>query len=140
MQQLRSNMRSSWYDKIPKAISYIIDNVLNETGTVQLVYKKLNIPNLLKNLGQIRYNCLVIGDQYCWLVNSKPCHENHFMGTERKVSLTSKGQNQAVWMRIKDLVKRFAAPGSIIEVFVLNPRKIQIKPVAVTAKKNATFF
>ena len=68
-------------------LSRIIEKVLNHTEIIKLTFRSMSVQLLLYKLGQIKNNFLVIGSNSCWMINSKTCHENYFLGTERKISL-----------------------------------------------------
>ena len=75
---------------MPLLLQTFVHKVLNSSLTILLAHRYLSMEQLLWHIGRLDYNCLIIGKYYCWLVNARTCHPNHFLGTERKIALTSK--------------------------------------------------
>ena len=135
-----SFMKQRWHTLVPKALQVIVDDVLNSEEVVRLVHRFIDIPEIVHSIGRLSYNCLIIGEMHAWLVNSRTCHPNHFMGTERKISLATRGSTRQTWDRIRDLALRYASEGASIEVFYSDPATELLRPVAVFKKSpKATF-
>ena len=133
-------MRQEWNSMIPKALMSITDDVLNSAKVVRLVHKFVDIPEIIHSIGRLSYNCLVIGEMHAWVVNCRTCHPNHFMGTERKISMATRGSTRQTWDRVRDLALRYASAGASVEVFFPDPMTLQFRPVAAFQKcAKATF-
>lgn len=67
--------------------------MLNAEKIFSLVYKSVNMTDLLWCLGTVEQNRLIIGKHIMWLVVARTGHKNHFVGTERRISSKTGGRD-----------------------------------------------
>ena len=130
----------AWNNVVPETIGLLGREILNREEIFNLVYKSVSIPLMLYNLGRVGHNSLVIGKDHCWLAVAKTCHPNHFVGTEKMISLKAKNNDYTRWCRIQDLLLRHATPGATVGIHLLNPHVPQIEPVAMVVKAKASQY
>lgn len=118
----------------------IANQVLNRKDTIICAYRALNIPRMLWNIGNLPYNCLVVGRAHCWLINCKTNAKGMFMGTERKICMYDKLHTKHNWTRLRELAMRFATTGAQIEVFCFDSICDLYRPVTTFCKSHGTFY
>ena len=116
------SVKTLWHSKIQAALTAIVQDVLQDRTVIKHVYRALSLPKLLGLLGQCRVNLLLIGKENTWLVNARTPHKKHFVGTRQAFGLTNKAKEVASWMKLKNLVLRYAARGTSVKVFCLHPQ------------------
>ena len=99
-------------ETIAQIMSKITRAVLGHKPVREHMLRQINTMELLESLGQLPTNALIIGWNYCYLINAVTSHTGHYIGTRRKIALTSKGADVATWNKISQLVLRFAGIGS----------------------------
>ena len=83
------------------------------------MYRQLDVGYLLANLSVVRKNILILGEKKAWMVNAKSNHSQHFIGTERCLTMLKRTTNKVMWNKLLDFLLRYATPGSDIGIYCL---------------------
>ena len=128
------------YISIKNLIWMIRGFVLNVEPVRSMVLKRVSIECLMAEMGAIKTNYLIVGDQLAWLVVASNWHRSFYVGTERNLGLKSSPGRERSWQDLEVLVKRYASPGATVKVFYLHSTDDVQQPVATITKSINSHF
>lgn len=93
---------------------------MNDQTVRLLTYRNADVAKLVTLLSQTKVNLLVIGRHNSWVINARAIAKNNFIGTKCAVGLTNKACERKMWYRLRNFALKYAASGSVVNIFCLN--------------------
>ena len=113
------SVKTLWHKKIEAALKLILEQVFNNSQVLKQCYRRLSVPHLLGHIGCCKENILAVGSKNSWLINARTSHKRHFIGTRHSIGFSSPISGSNLFSRLDNLVLRYAAPGSKVNVYLL---------------------
>ena len=120
------SVKTLWHRKIGTALKLILDHVFNNEQVLKQCYRRLSVPHLLGHIGRCKENILAVGSKNSWLINARTSHKRHFVGTRHSIGLSSPTAGSKLFSRLDNLVLRYAALGSKVNVYWLYTKNSSI--------------
>ena len=120
------SVKTLWHKKVESALKLILDHVFNNEQVLKQCYRRLSVPHLLGHIGRCKENILAVGSKNSWLINARTSHTRHFIGTRHSIGLSSPTAGSKLFSRLDNLVLRYAALGSKVNVYWLYAKNSSI--------------
>ena len=114
------SVKTLWHRKIGTALKLILDHVFNNEQVLKQCYRRLSVPHLLGHIGRCKENILAVGSKNSWLIIARTSHKRHLIGTRHSIGFSFPTAGSTLFSRLDNLVLRYAAPGSKVNVYWLH--------------------
>ena len=89
----KPSVKTLCHEKVPKAMSLMVENILNHDYVLRLAYCKLSLNYLFAYLAKAQTNIMAIGSKSTFMINARTGHNRHFVGTHKPIGLTTSASN-----------------------------------------------
>ena len=80
----------------------------------------MSIARLLNRVCTTSENILAIGRRHSWVINARPSHTYHFVGTRACAGSNDATKRNQQMERLKNLALRYTSPGAMVHVYWLH--------------------
>ena len=72
---------------------------------------------------------MVVGSTNSWVINARTSSNRHFVGTHRRIGLSSKASREASWRDLKEMAIQYSSLGADVVVYALAPHNDEYEKV-----------